>query len=135
MTIEELYVHLCEQGYGALLHRYSNGISLLDFDICRDGDVVSVCERERGQIIHCYFETSDDVTACAYYLARVSAQYLHLLGSADADFVAQQQTRLEAAGIAARPSELPEYLGLADTRYRLSVVGTDLKRAQELLGL
>jgi hypothetical protein len=135
MTIEELWAHLCEQGYGALLRRYANGISLLDFQIDRDGEAVRVCEKERGQIIHSYLETTDEAAACTFYLARVAAQYQQLTGSADADFIAQLQSRLEAAGISVRRSELPDYLGLPDSRYRLSVAGADLKRAQDLLGL
>jgi hypothetical protein len=135
MTIEELYAHLCDQGYGALLRRYANGISLLDFYIQRDGEVVRVCEKERGHIIHSYLETIDEAAACDDYLARVSAQYQYLTGSADANVIVQMHSRLEAAGISVRQSELPEYLGLTDSRYRLSVPGADLKRARELLNL
>jgi hypothetical protein len=32
-------------------------------------------------------------------------------------------------------NDLPEYLGLPDSRCRISVAGVDLKRAQLLLGL
>lgn len=117
-----------------MLRRYANGISLLDYDIERDGAVVRICERERGQIIHSHLETHDEAAACAEYLAQVSGQYQHLLGDADAEIIAQQERQLEAAGVSCRRYELPEYLGLPD-RYRISVLGADLKRARELLGL
>jgi hypothetical protein len=118
-----------------LLKRYANGISLLDFDIDRDGELIRICEKERGQIIHIYLETNDEAAACAFYLERVSSHFQHLIGLPDPDPIGQYQSRLEVAGIPAQRCDLPEYLGLADTRYRLSVLGSDLKRAQILLGL
>jgi hypothetical protein len=135
MTIDELYSHLCKTGYRALLRRFASGFSLLDYDIEREDSVVRICERERGQIIHSYLETPDEAAACAQYLERVSSQFQFLLGDANEAIVMSHQKRLEDAGITVRRSVLPEYLGLKDSRYRLSVAGADLKRSQELLGL
>jgi hypothetical protein len=135
MTIYELYSHLHEEGYAALLRRYATGVSVLDFDIERDGEIIRICEKERGQTIHIYLETDDESAACVFYLDRVSSEFQHLIGAPDADHIAQLQALLEAAGIAAKRSELPGYLGLTNTRYRLSVAGSDLKRSQTLLGL
>lgn len=135
MTIDQLYAHLCEEGYGALLRLHVDGVSLLDFDIEREGERFRICEKERGQIIHIYLETRDEAAACAHYLSKVSSQFQHLTGGADANHIAHLQAALEAAGIAVMRTELPEYLGLADNRYRLSVAGSDLKRSQKLLGL
>lgn len=134
MTIDELYAHLCDEGYGASLRRYASGISLLDFDIERDGDVVRICEKERGEIIRIYSETADERKACADYLGQVSNQFQHVFGHEDAGLVARRQSQLESAGIAVRRADLPEYLGLTD-RFRLSVRGADLKRARDILGL
>jgi hypothetical protein len=135
MTIDELYSRLCQTGYRALLRRFPSGISLLDYDIEREGSVVRICERERGQVIHTYLETPDETAACTQYLERVSSQFQFLLGNASEGVVVSQQKRLEDAGITVRRSVLPEYLGLTDSRYRLSVAGADLKRSQELLDL
>lgn len=134
MTIDELYAHLCDEGYGASLRRYASGISLLDFDIERDGDVVRMCEKERGEIIHIYSETVDEAMACADYLDRVSCHIQRIFGHEDADLVARLQSQLAAAGIAVRQAALPEYLDLTD-RFRLSVRGADLKRARDILWL
>lgn len=135
MTIDELYSHLCQTGYQALLRRSVHGFGLHDYDIVREDSLVRICERERGQIIHSFLETPDEADACAQYLEQVSSQFQYLLGSANEALVTSQQKLLEEAGINVRRSVLPEYLGLTDTRYRLSVAGANLKRSQELLGL
>jgi hypothetical protein len=102
-----------------LLRRFPSGISLLDYDIEREGSVVRICERERGQVIHVYLETPDETAACTQYLERVSSQFQYLLGSANEGGVMSQQKRLEDAGITVRRSVLPECLGPTDSRYRL----------------
>jgi hypothetical protein len=135
VTVDELYAHLCEEGYGTLVRRYPGGISLLDFDIERDGALIRICEKERGQIVYIYLETFDEAAACSFYLDRVSSQFHHLIGVPDADQVVQLQALLDAAGIASKRYDLPESLGLAETRYRIAVMGADLGRSQKLLGL
>jgi hypothetical protein len=59
----------------------------------------------------------------------------HLSRSSDESFIERQQAILTSVGIWVERNDLPEYLNLPDSRYRIFVSGADLKRAKQLLGL
>lgn len=66
MTVSELYAHLCEQGFQHLLHRYTDAISLNDYEIVRDEGMIRICYTERGQICEVELETADEAKACQH---------------------------------------------------------------------
>ncbi len=135
MTIDELYTHLIDEGFGDALHRYSEGISLADFDIQREGQTFQVGQKERGRFCAVDLETEDEAQACACYLTGAMRFAWHLTHTSDKDLIERQHAILSSAGIWVDRNDLPESLNLPDARYRIFVAGRDRKRARQLLGL
>lgn len=135
MTIEDLFGHLLEEGFGDVLHRYVDGISLADFDIQREGRTFRVGQKERGRFCAVDLETRDEAAACACFLNGAMRYAWHLTHSADESVIERQQTILTNADIWVERNDLPASLNLPDSRYRIFVSGGDRKRAKQLLGL
>jgi hypothetical protein len=135
MTIDELYTHLLEEGFGDVLRRYADGISLADFDIQREGQAFRVGQTERGRFCAVDLDTEDEAEACDCYLKGAMRFAWHLAHSSDESFIERQQAILTSAGIWVERNDLPASLKLPDSRYRIFVSGADRKRARQLLGL
>lgn len=135
MDIEALYRHLFESGYDKLIGRSGDGFGLLDYYIERQGGLVVVCDKERGEIVQVWLETGDEAAACAYFLGQVSTRLLHLYATSDAAAVERRQAALRAAGVDFERNDIPNFAGPGDTRYRIFVAGRDLKTAQQALNI
>lgn len=136
MSIEELYAHMMAEGYQALLSPpRPNWLGVLDREIEKVAGSVRVTDTERGEIVQTWLETTDEAEACAFYLAALSASYLHLTATRDEALIHTQQAVLDGAGIAWRRNDVPGFHGPGTIRHRLFVRGGDLKRAQSVLGM
>lgn len=135
MKIGELCAQLHDEGFGDLLRETPDGLSLADFAIQREGRIFRVGQKERSWFCAIDLETDDEAEACACYLNGAMHSVWRLTQTGDESAIEQQQAILAKAGIKADRNDLPASLNLPDSRYRIFVAGSDLKRARQVLGL
>lgn len=135
MNFNELHKRLQAEGYDP--HIWERGPSTLSFGeyrIEKVGDDWRVCSTERGEIIQEYLVTSDESAACTFFYENVSSMMWHFktfLDHASADAL---ERTLSDAGLQVWRNDIPQFNGPNDPRYRVFVVGSDLHRANALIG-
>jgi len=135
MKIGELRARLNDEGFGDLLREIPGGLSLADYAIQREGRIFRVGQKERNWFCAVDLETDDEAEACACYLHGAMHSLFRVTQAGDESAIEQQQAKLAKAGIKADRNDLPASLNLPDSRYRIFVAGSELKRARQVLGL